>query len=70
MSITVHLWMIAVAATVAIAVSAVLWPVSKGGGDYNFAPAFDAALHFGLGVVAMLVVWLAYFAWVYFGGSP
>lgn len=62
MDLHVPVWAVPVLLTVAIWTGCILWPVSKGGGDYNFAPAFDAAVHLIVGIILTLLVWVFFFA--------
>lgn len=58
---TLPFWTIPALLTAAIVCAACFWPIRSPGGGYNFGAAFEAALHVGLGVIAILVVWLIYF---------
>lgn len=62
MNLHIPIWLIPIILTAAIWVVAVLWPIQKGGGDYNFGPAFDALAHGVIAVVATLILWLVFFA--------
>lgn len=54
--------MIPVLLTAAVIGAVMLWPLPPSRGDYSFGSAFSALLHVGVGVIAILTVWLIYFA--------
>jgi hypothetical protein len=62
MDVTVPLWAIQTGLTVLLWTVVSLWPIEKGGGDYNFGPALDALYHGIVGVIGTLLIWLVYFA--------
>lgn len=61
MTITIGLWIIPAALTIALWVAVSLRPVENQGGDYSVGPALDSMLSLVMGVVGTLVIWLVYF---------
>lgn len=62
MDVTVPLWAIPTVLTVLLWIAVSLWPIEKGGGDYNFGPAFEGLFHGIVGIIGTLLIWLVYFA--------
>lgn len=62
MTVTISSWMIPVLLTVMLWVAVVAWPIRPSRGDYDFGPPFEALFHALAGVIGTLVIWLVYFA--------
>lgn len=62
MSVTIPLWAIPIALSLALWAGVILWPLESRGGDYNFGQAFEALGHCILGIIGTLLIRLVYFA--------
>ena len=71
MSITIdlHWWFAPAMASAAVLLWAVLTPVAPARGDYDFGPLIDTGVRAALTLVAVLVIWLVYFAAMYLTGA-
>lgn len=61
MTVTLSIWLLPIAATVAIWLAACFWPGDTNNGPYGFGRAFDFLMRAVVSIVATLLVWLFFF---------
>ena len=69
MTVSIPLWALPVIATVLLWVGLVAWPLPPSGGDYSFAPEFAVLVRLVGAVIATLIIWLTWFAFLSTGGA-
>ncbi|TIT08078.1 MAG: hypothetical protein E5V16_08145 [Mesorhizobium sp.] len=69
MNIYLPIWWIPIALTVAIWAAALMWPTEKSHGDYDFSASFFALVRFAFASAGSLLVWLAFFIWLFVVGA-
>ncbi|MER9211573.1 hypothetical protein NKI54_05820 [Mesorhizobium sp. M0663] len=69
MNIYLSIWWIPIALTVAIWAAALMWPTEQSHGDYDFSAAFFALVRFAFASAGSLLVWLAFFIWLFVVGA-